>query len=135
VNSSTSISTEGGQASASNTGLANSYAVSHLLGKHSLARTFWINVVLIGNLGVHLLNASIAAVAEMTGGALVAAYILGFLAVLAWVWCLVGLWAASSQHLATRKSKVWGWIARGLVVMFVVGTILNLGQQFGTVQG
>ncbi|MDF8364662.1 MULTISPECIES: hypothetical protein [Achromobacter] len=88
--------------------------------------------MLIGNIGVHLLNASITAVAEMTGGALVAAYVLGFLAVLAWVWCLVGLWAASTQHLVTRKSKVWGWIARALVVTFASGTVVNLGQQFGS---
>jgi peptidoglycan biosynthesis protein MviN/MurJ (putative lipid II flippase) len=91
--------------------------------------------MLIGNIGVHLLNASISAVAEMTGGALIAAYVLGFLAVLAWVWCLVGLWASSTQHLATRNTKVWGWLARVLVVTFVIGTILNLGQQFGAGPG
>lgn len=130
--SSTGIASGQSQTSSTHVGLANSYAVSHLLGRHSLARTFWINVVLIGNIGVHLLNASITAVAEMTGGALVAAYVLGFLAVLAWGWCLVGLWASSTQHLITRKSKLWGWIARALVVTFVIGTVVNLGQQFRT---
>lgn len=130
--SSTGIATVQKQTSSTNVGLANSYVVSHLLGRHSLARTFWINVVLIGNIGVHLLNASITVVAEMTGGVLVAAYVLGFLAVLAWVWCLVGLWASSTQHLTSRKSKVWGWTARVLVVTFVIGTVVNLGQQFRT---
>jgi hypothetical protein len=123
-----------------------SYIASHWRGEQSLARSFWLNNIVIATPFVLALTGLMSWISAKGDSLQVSAIVLllGFPPLLALdLWCLVGAWRAAAAYLRSNGSLLWGWLARGtlalgalqLLVSVVFGFLPNLGEFWQMARG
>lgn len=95
-----------------------SYFVKHWHGHHSLAKSFWVNLI-----GINLVILIIQIVLEMViarsslAGLGVALRVSTFMtAFLIWLWGAVGVWRSADRYTKRPGSGIWGNVASAIVV-------------------
>ncbi len=107
-----------------------SYLAAHWRGEHSLARSFWLNHLLIAGAATFVLSAAIGSADHRLGErpAPLLALVLPVLALLVLVqaWQIAGTWRAArwSRHMLGRPVRAW--IVRAILRLDVVGTVFLL---------
>jgi hypothetical protein len=102
------------------------YLARHWRGEHSLARSFWLNNVLLATAinGVfeYLLWRSEPSVLGQLGWIWLP---MPFVVALV-TWQLVGLWRSASRTVRERQRRLWPWTTKGLVAVNVLGFSVSL---------
>jgi hypothetical protein len=115
---------------------SGNYVVRHWRGELSLPVSYWLNGGLIGGGALFALALAVRAI-EDAGGSLrtIAFAALGLLAasLLLWVWSAVGIWRSSNYHEERGGTAAWGYIAKIMVVIGILGTFGQLKSY--TLQG
>ncbi len=99
-----------------------SYFGSHWRGEQSLARSYWLNNILVAAPLAALLTGLMSWISVKGDSLQVNAIVvlLGFPLLMALnVWCLVGTWRSASHYLRDDGSLLWGWLVR---ISLVLGT-------------
>lgn len=99
------------------------YFTAHWRGEHSLARSYWLNNILVATPLATALTGLMSWISVKGDSLQVSAIVvlIGFPLLLALnVWCLVGAWRAASNYLREHGSALWGWLAR---ISLVLGTL------------
>lgn len=117
----------------------DSYLAAHWRGDYSLARSFWLNHLLIAGLCVFALCAATGMIDRSLGErpSLVLALTLPILALLSCVqgWQLVGTWRSAGRRTLLRGRAGLSRFVRTLLVIDMAGTaIIVLGASAGHVQ-
>lgn len=110
------------------------YIRAHWRGKHSLARSYWINGVLLGFLaGAGILGLDYVLGKMWLGPGVIVVWIL-----LLWsitfvfsIWQLVGVWRCAGQHKVLTGRRFWATLAQVAVVLGWIGlakSSLNYGK-------
>ncbi len=99
------------------------YVGAHWRGELSLAKSFWINGLLIGTLFDILrippgfVTVSDPQVAAALG---VLAIVLLLADVALFLWQAVGIWRSAGRHMMTTERKGWGVAARGALILYAI---------------
>jgi len=109
---------------------------THWRGDYSLARSYWVNGVVIFHIGINMLLLvllSIALAVFRGKVALVLIVGLGEVALLcaAYVWALVGIWRSARK---SQGSRIWSILARVAIILGVlisIGNLLNMLDMIG----
>lgn len=116
-----------------------SYLRRHWRGELSLARSYWLNNVVLATplaLGLTGLMSWISVKGDSLQVSAIVT-LLGFPLLMALdVWCIVGAWRAAAAYLREQGSLLWGWLARislalgalQLLASVVFGLLPNLGE-------
>jgi hypothetical protein len=122
------------------------YFTRHWRGELSLARSYWINNILLATplafaltglmswIGAKGDSLQVSAIAVLVGMPLLLALD---------VWCLVGAWRAAANYLREHGSQLWGWLARislalgalQLLASVLFGLLPNLGEFWQMARG
>lgn len=122
------------------------YFTRHWRGELSLARSYWVNNMLLATplafaltglmswIGAKGDSLQISAITVLVGMPLLLALD---------VWCLVGAWRAAANYLRARGSQLWGWLARislalgalQLLASVMLGLLPNLGEFWQMARG
>jgi hypothetical protein len=108
--------------------VTGNFIADHWSGGYSLARSYWINGVLIAGFGGAIFVALISQAmawdisVQFAAAISIAAFALG---TAIWVWSAVGIWRSAGHHTGRGGSSVWATFAR-LAVIF--GAIATFGQ-------
>ena len=112
--------------------LTGNFIADHWAGRHSLARSYWINGVIIAGFGGALLVALISIVIawgdlslQLSAAIGIAAFALG---IAIWVWSAVGIWRSAGYHTGQGGSGVWAALARIIVLLGGFATFGQLGS-------
>jgi ATP-dependent protease ClpP protease subunit len=113
------------------------YIVRHWRGENSLAYAYWVNAVLLQI----AIGAGVAFLANTTTAFSAPPRALACLALIAAVtlWSLVGVWRSAgnsieaAQRAAPRRTAVWAYIARVMVVIGFLQSIVTLVPQVNDV--
>ncbi|MFN3304730.1 MAG: hypothetical protein ACK44A_13550, partial [Roseateles sp.] len=123
-----------------------SYLARHWRGELSLARSYWVNNILLATplalaltglmswIGAKGDSLQVSAITVLAGMPLLLALN---------VWCLVGAWRAAANYLRERGSLLWGWLARvslalgalQLLASVLLGLLPNLGEFWQMARG
>jgi ATP-dependent protease ClpP protease subunit len=116
--------------------LTGNFIADHWAGRQSLARSYWINGVIIAGVGGALLVALISQVTAWDDVSLqfsaaigIAAFALG---IAIWVWSAVGIWRSAGYHTETGGSGIWAALAR---IAVVLGGFTTFGQLVQSMPG
>ncbi|MDY0748331.1 RDD family protein [Paucibacter sp. R3-3] len=93
----------------------DSYVASHWRGEQSLARSFWVNNVLLSVPLTFALGGLMSWIATKGDSlqAVAIAVLIGWpLALATNTWCVIGAWRAAGRYLADGGSRLWGLLAR-----------------------
>jgi len=98
--------------------ITSNYFVRHWRGELSLGIAYWIN----GNLASFAPIALMAIVDHVksdysTRALSIANVSILLFAVIAWLWCMVGIWRSANHHVARGGTAPWAIVARLLVVV------------------
>lgn len=99
------------------------YFGAHWRGEHGLARSYWLNNVLVATPLVMLLTGLMSWISVKGDSLQVSAIVVlaGFPLLMAInVWCLVGAWRSATTYLRENGSMLWGWLAR---ISMALGTL------------
>jgi hypothetical protein len=111
-------------------GKRSNYLVRHWRGELSLAKSYWVNGVLLSvalNLGFALLETPLARSGfDLQTGAVAGLLFIGLLAAIT-LWQLVGIWRSATRSARTSGRRFWPRVAKGLVALNVVGAIFQIG--------
>jgi len=103
------------------------YMLAHWRGNMSLARSYWINGVLLGNIVVGIVAIGVISVLEKSGitlRALASAIIFCFfVACLIWLWSMVGIARSASKHKSRGGSGLLAILAQLSVVLSMVAMV------------
>lgn len=122
------------------------YVTRHWRGELSLARSYWVNNLLMATPLALLLTGLMSWIGAIGDSLQVSAItvLVGMPLLLALnVWCLVGAWRAASNYLRERGSLLWGWLARlslglgalQLLASVGLGLLPNLGEFWQMARG
>ncbi|MBI3350085.1 MAG: hypothetical protein HY020_23100 [Burkholderiales bacterium] len=123
-----------------------SYLRRHWRGELSLARSYWLNNVVLATplaLGLTGLMSWISVKGDSLQVSAIVT-LLGFPLLMALdVWCIVGAWRAAAAYLHEQGSLLWGWLARislalgalQLLASVVFGLLPNLGEFWSMARG
>lgn len=114
-NASARRAVDGPDGPARSQGLIRRYLGAHWRGEHSLARSFWVNNVLLSVPLAMALTAVMSWISVKGQSLQISAItlLLGWPLLLAFnVWCIVGAWRAASEYLRIDGSLLWAWLAR-----------------------
>ena len=110
------------------------YIRAHWRGKHSLARSYWINGFLLGSLA----GAGILGLDYLLGKMWLSPGVIVVWLILLWgvtfvfsIWQLVGVWRSAGQHKAFTGRRLWAALAQVVVVLGWIGlakSSLNYGK-------
>lgn len=95
------------------------YILKHWRGQHSLAKSFWINFILI-NFLIAIINFSYSYFDYNYDPRRVAFFVFLFNIFnlcLCWPWQMVGLWRASTRHMRETGKKLWPRLLIGFVII------------------
>lgn len=113
----------------------SSYFARHWRGELSLARSWWVNGVLIsgvlvGGLGLGIFTAifNLTHPTPLLGWAETALYL--FIALTVYVWAVVGTWRAAGNY---TGPAVWKWLARIGICLGVLMSIRVIAMDLSTV--
>lgn len=125
---------------------SGSYVARHWRGELSLAKSFWLNGFVLGLVFriafSALLTGTYAAAASGGGPSIGLALV--FLALMALnialvVWQLVGIWRSAGHQAERGGSKAWGVVARIVVIVGALGSVVievaNFGGFIGIITG
>ncbi|MDR7334767.1 hypothetical protein [Roseateles asaccharophilus] len=122
------------------------YFTRHWRGELSLARSYWVNNMLLATplafgltglmswIGAKGDSLQISAITVLVGMPLLLALD---------VWCMVGAWRAATNYLREHGSLLWGWLARfalalgalQLLASVLFGLLPNLGEYWQMARG
>ncbi|MEO5773122.1 MAG: hypothetical protein ABIQ32_03255 [Sphingomicrobium sp.] len=104
------------------------YFARHWRGNLSLPRSYWVNGFLtnltIGGLGLAFVTLSHTGRSLRVISACFLFYVVAFL--VARTWTLIGVWRSAGRHAARGGAPRWGVVARGLVVLGVLATAIQM---------
>lgn len=123
-----------------------SYIARHWRGELSLARSYWVNNLLLATPLALLLTGLMSWIGAKGDSLQVSAItvLAGMPLLLALnVWCLVGAWRAAANYLREHGSLLWGWLARltlglsalQLLASVGLGLLPNLGEFWQMARG
>ena len=100
----------------------------HWRGEYSLARSYWVNGVVIFHVGINMLILIVLGIVlAMFHGRTAVVLIVGLgevaLLCAAYVWALVGIWRAARKY---QGFRLWSILARVAIVFGVLVSIANL---------
>lgn len=108
------------------------YLKKHWRGEYSLATSFWLNAFAI-NLVVQGIRVWLTTSEQIEHPVLAARVSLGF-AILAigviYPWQIVGLWRATTRHIAEGKKRHWATLVQILIVLGAMGTYVRVDQDW-----
>ena len=115
---------------------SGSYFARHWRGDFSLAKSYWLNGVVILGFGVNVVVevAMTAALLALRGQPVVAVVVLlGEIALglAAYIWALVGIWRSAAKY---QGPRVWPILARVVTSFGVLVTISNVLEHFAVIQ-
>lgn len=106
----------------------------HFNGDYSLARSYWVNMLLIsmfapllGILMLPWLSENFPARYSSAGVLLMTA-----LGVVAWTWALNGTWSSANKHVGRGGKQFWANAAKVMIVMGMLKTTLEITNMSGT---
>ena len=125
---------------------ASGYFTRHWRGELSLARSYWVNNVLLATPFAFALTGLMSWISVKGDSLQVSAItvLVGMpLLVALNIWCLVGAWRAATHYLSEQGSKLWGWLARGtlalgalqLALSVLLGLLPNVGEFWQMARG
>lgn len=125
---------------------ATGYFTRHWRGELSLARSYWVNNMLLAAPLAFALTGLMSWISVKGDSLQVSAItvLLGMPLLLALdVWCIVGAWRAALHYLREQGSRLWGWLAlitlglSGLQLLLSVtlGLLPNLGEFWQMARG
>ena len=104
------------------------YLKKHWRGEYSLATSFWLNTFVL-NLVIQVMRVWLTTTDQIEHPVIGARTALGF-AIFAigvvYPWQIVGLWRASTRHIAEGKKRLWASIVQILIVLGAMGTYLRI---------
>lgn len=113
-----------------------SYIKKHWRGEYSLARSFWINVLLI-NIGISAFETWLTAINPIenpvTASQVTLVYLFFTLALI-YPWQMIGLWRSAQNHTEATKKVGWSRAVKFLAVLGVLGTLVNLSASWPVYQ-
>jgi hypothetical protein len=112
---------------------ARGYFSRHWLGELSLPVSFWINLILLPlPLGVALgaLTTWVSLLGEQMRSGSIAWLVFWPIALAIDVWCLVGAWRSAVLHVERGGSWLWAAIARVVIALGVLGTLLSAALNY-----
>jgi hypothetical protein len=127
---------------------AFAFISKHLNGDYSLARSYWVNTVLLQVVIILLATLLPAFLGDKFAARYSSASIL-FLTIFgiaAWVWAISGTWASANKHVSRGGSQGWATTAKVVIVLGMLRTAgeagniveslsehwkVAIGQQFG----
>jgi len=105
-----------------------SYILRHWRGEHSLAKSFWVNVLLI-NMCIRIFEVWLTEASPIENPVVASqvtiTYVFVALAIV-YPWQIVGLWRSASRHVEETQKGFWAGAAKVLVVLGVLGTLGNV---------
>lgn len=115
--------------------VTGNFITDHWSGRYSLARSYWVNGVLIAGFGGALLVAFISQSmtwdisVQFSAAISIAAFALG---IAIWVWSAVGIWRSAGYHTGRGGRNVWAVFAR---IAVILGAITTFGQLVQSMPG
>ncbi|PZP27803.1 MAG: hypothetical protein DI603_20985 [Roseateles depolymerans] len=122
------------------------YIASHWRGEQGLARSYWVNNVLLAT-PLALLVTGLMSWISVKGDSLqvsASATLIGIpLLILLDVWCIVGAWRSAGHYLQDGGARLWGWLARlslalgalQLIASVLLGFAPNVGDYWQMARG
>jgi hypothetical protein len=108
----------------------------HYNGDYSLARSYWINTLLITMfaplIGIMLLPWIVANFSARYGSA--AFLLIITLSVLAYFWAVAGTWASANKHAGRGGSSGWATVAKVVIVLGILRTFGDVATLLPTLQ-
>lgn len=108
----------------------------HYNGDYSLARSYWVNTLLISlfapALGIMLLPWLSEKFPARYGSACL--LFVTALGVVAWFWAVAGTWASANKHVQRGGKSGWATAAKFMIVLGVLRTFGDVGNMMPTLQ-